>query len=57
MLRSNYTERTALVFLRENWEGTLFMEFESLVSAKEGGDFEPDVKVKVMDDNVRWCVG
>jgi hypothetical protein len=33
------------------------MEFESLVSAKEGGDFEPDVKVKVMDDNVRWCVG
>ncbi len=22
------------------------MEFESLVSAKEGGDFEPDVKVK-----------
>ncbi|CAN5960882.1 unnamed protein product [Sphagnum jensenii] len=50
-------QRAALVFLREKMEGTLFVEFEALVSAKEGGDFEPDVKVKVMDDDVRWCVG
>jgi hypothetical protein len=57
VLRSNYTERAALVFLREKLEGTLFVEFEALVSAKEGGDFKPDVKVKVMDDDVRWCVG
>lgn len=58
VLMSNYTERAALAFLREKLEGTLFVEFQTLVDAQEyGGNFEPDVRVKVMDDDVRWCVG
>jgi len=57
VLMSTYTDRAALAFLREKVEGRLFAEFRARLVAEEYGDgFDSDVKVKVMDDDVRWCV-
>lgn len=56
VLMSTYTERAALAFLREKKEGAHFVEFQALVTAEECGDgYAHDVKVKVLEDDVRWC--
>ena len=58
VLMSTYTERAALTVVREKLaDGTLLVAFEALVMCEgyEKGT-GADVKVKVLDDDVKWCV-